>query len=176
MPHMRDGFGTVVVAEFRGGFFADVHSRDSGASGVMGRPLGDVVDFSPDDDPAVVSLVVQGDLFARDGAWRPGGSSRRPELAGDSGVIGLGGFAEIPRSQSLGRQFEADLAGVVRIDPGVILAAALVVCKGRAHPLVERLEQSLLLSGVSGSQVIEGEFGAKLEAGGAVMPHAFVVQ
>ena len=45
-----------------------------------------------------------------------------------------------------------------------------------AHPLVERLEQRLLRSSVPGPQVIEGEFGAELEAGGAVVPHAFVVQ
>src|SRR3954470_6669268 len=48
--------------------------------------------------------------------------------------------------------------------------------KGWADPFVERLEQRLLLSGVLGPQMIEGEFGAELEAGGAVMPHAFVVQ
>src|SRR4051794_30910574 len=48
--------------------------------------------------------------------------------------------------------------------------------KGRADPFVDRLEQRLLRSGVPGPQVIEGEFGAELEAGGAVMPHAFVVQ
>src|SRR4029077_639314 len=48
--------------------------------------------------------------------------------------------------------------------------------KSRAHPLVERLEQRLLLSGVPGPQMIEGEFGAELEAGGAVMPHALVMQ
>src|SRR4051794_14124119 len=48
--------------------------------------------------------------------------------------------------------------------------------KGRADPFVELLEQRLLLRGVPGAQVIEGEFGAELKAGGAVMPHAFVVQ
>src|SRR6185369_9776524 len=106
----------------------------------------------------------------RDGAWSLGGSSRHPELPGDLGVAGLGGPAEVPRSQSLGRQFGADPAGVVGVDPGVVFAAALVMGKGRAHALVERLEQRLLLGGVPGPQVIEGEFGAELEAGGAVMP------
>ena len=46
MSHVRDSFGTVVVPEFRGGFLAGVHSGDSSAAGVMGRPLGDVVNFS----------------------------------------------------------------------------------------------------------------------------------
>ena len=71
MSHVRDSFGTVVVTEFRSGFLAGVHSGDSSATRVMGCPLGDVVNFSRDDDPAVVSGVVQGDLFARDGAYQP---------------------------------------------------------------------------------------------------------
>src|SRR5512140_2094529 len=98
MSHVRDSFGTVVVTEFGSSFLAGVHSGDSGATRVMGCPLGDVVNFSRDDDPAVVPSVVQGDLFARDGACTPGGSSRQPELAGDRGVVGLGGSAEVPRS------------------------------------------------------------------------------
>src|SRR5690349_18675337 len=98
MSHVRDSFGTMEVPEFRSGFLAGVHSGDSSAAGVMGRPLGDVVNFSRDDDPAIVSGVVQGDLFARDGACTVGGSSRHPELAGDPGVVGLGGAAEVPRS------------------------------------------------------------------------------
>ena len=68
MRHVRDGFGTMVVAEFGSGFLAGVHSGDPGATGMMGRPLGDVENFSRDDDPAVVFGVVPGDLFARDGA------------------------------------------------------------------------------------------------------------
>src|SRR6185437_16454895 len=140
ISHVRDSFGTVVVAEFRGGFLAGVHSRDSGATRVMGRPLGDVVDFSRDDDPAVISGVVQGDLLARDAACTLGGSSWHPELAGDLGVVGLGGPAEVPGSQSPGGQLGADLAGVIGVDPGVVLATALVVGKGGADPFVERLE------------------------------------
>src|SRR5690606_24523618 len=105
-----------------------------------GRPLGDVVDLSRDDDPAVVRLVVQGDLFARDTACSRGGSCWRPELAGYRRVLGFGRSAEVPRPQPLGRQFGADLAGVVRVDPGIVLAAALVMGKGRADPLVEPLE------------------------------------
>src|SRR6476659_5067338 len=101
--HVRDSFGTVIVAEFRGGFLAGVHARDAGAAGVMGRPLGDVVDLPGDDDPAVVPGVVQGDLLARDAACPRGGNGRRPELAGDLGVAGLGGPAEVPGSPSLGR-------------------------------------------------------------------------
>src|SRR4051812_33682093 len=130
----------------------------------MGPPLGDVVDFSGDDDPAVVPGVVPGDLLARDAACPPGGRGRLPELAGDPGVVGLGGPAEVPGSQPLGGQLGADLAGVVRVNPGVVLAAALVVGKGGADPLVERLEQRLLLGGVPGPQVIEGKLGAELEA------------
>src|SRR5262245_60541496 len=140
MSHVRDSFGTVEVTEFCSGFLAGVHSGDSSATRVVGCPLGDVVNFSRDDDPAVVSGVVQGDLFARDGACTLGGRIRHPELAGDRGVVGLGGSAEVPRSQTLGRQFGADIAGVVRVDPGVVLAAALVVGKGWANPFVERLE------------------------------------
>src|SRR6476661_7418689 len=48
--------------------------------------------------------------------------------------------------------------------------------KGWADPFVECLKQRLLRCSVLGPQVIEGEFGAELEAGGAVMPHAFVMQ
>ena len=65
MSHVRDSFGTVVVTEFGSGFLAGVHAGDAGATGVMRRPLGDVVDFSRDDDPAVVPSVVPGDLSAR---------------------------------------------------------------------------------------------------------------
>src|SRR5262245_12899647 len=140
MSHVPDGFGTMVVAEFGSGFLAGVHAGDSGATRVMGCPLGDVVNFPRDDDPAVVSGVVQGDLFARDGACARGGSSWHPELAGDRRIVGLGGSAEVPRSQSLGRQLGADIAGVVRVDPGVVVAAALVVGKGWADPFVEPLE------------------------------------
>src|SRR5207248_6122636 len=46
MSHVRDSFGTVVVPEFRSSFLAGIHPGDSSAAGVMGRPLGDVVDFS----------------------------------------------------------------------------------------------------------------------------------
>src|SRR5579872_5363789 len=145
MRHVRDGFSAVVVAEFGGGLLAGVHAGDPSPTRVMGCPLGDVVDFSPNDDPAVVSRIVQGDLFARDRARAFGGSSRHPELAGDRGVAGLGGSAEVPWSQSLGRQFGADIAGVVGVDPGVVVAAAFVVGKGGADPLVERLEKRLLL-------------------------------
>src|SRR5436305_3639959 len=168
---MRDGFGAVVVAEFGGGFLAGVHSRDAGAAGVMGRPLGDVVNFSRDDDPAIVPGVMPRDLFARDGAAPPGRSGRDPELAGDRGDAGFGGGPEVPRSQSFWGQFGADLAGVVGVDPGVVLAAAPVVGKGRADPFVDGLEQRPLLSGVPRPQVIEREFGAELETRGAVMPH-----
>src|SRR5215831_3755748 len=68
ISHVRDSFGTVIVAKFRSGFLAGVHSGDSSATRVMGRPFGDVVDFSRDDNPAVISGVVQGDLLARDTA------------------------------------------------------------------------------------------------------------
>src|SRR5215475_10323138 len=98
MSHMGDDFRTVEVTEFGSGFFAGVHSGDSSATRVMGCPLGDIVNFSRDDDPAVVSCVVQGDLFARDGACTLRGSSWHPELAGDRGVVGLGGSAKVPRS------------------------------------------------------------------------------
>src|SRR4051794_32410633 len=97
MSHVRDSLGTVVVAEFGSGFLAGVHSGDSSATGVMGRPLRDVVNFSRDDHPAIVSIVVQGDLFARDGASTPDGRIRRPESAGDFGIVGLGGSAKVPR-------------------------------------------------------------------------------
>src|SRR6185437_6222253 len=96
MRHMGDGFGAVIVTEFRSGFLAGIHSGDSGAPGVMGRPLRNVVDFPRDDDPAIISRVVQGDLFARDVPCTAGGSVRCPELAGHSGVVGLGGPAEVP--------------------------------------------------------------------------------
>src|SRR3954468_18496855 len=94
MNHVRDSFGTVVVTEFGGGFLAGVHSGDSSATGVMRRPLGDVVNLSRDDDPAVVSIVVPGDLVARNVACTLGGRSRRPEFARDFGIVGLGGSAE----------------------------------------------------------------------------------
>src|SRR5579883_383971 len=174
--HVRDGFGAVVVAEFGSGFLAGVHARDAGPAGVMGRPLGDVVDLSGDDDPAVVPCVVPGDLLPRDPAVALGRNCRRPERAGDPGGAGLGGPAEVPRSQSLGWQRGADLAGVVGVDPGIVLAAALVVGEGGADPLVERLEQRLLLFGVPGPQVVERELGAELEAGGAIVAHALVMQ
>src|SRR3954452_6073493 len=45
MSHVRDRFGTVIVPEFRRGFLAGIHPGDTGAAGVMGRPLGNVVDF-----------------------------------------------------------------------------------------------------------------------------------
>src|SRR5215475_11018113 len=80
MSHVRDSFGTVVVAEFRSGFLASVHSGDSSTTRVMGCPLGDVVNFSRDDDPAVIPGVVQGDLLARDAACTFGRGSRHPEL------------------------------------------------------------------------------------------------
>ena len=38
MGHVRNSFGAVVVPEFRSGFLAGVHSGDSSAAGVMGRP------------------------------------------------------------------------------------------------------------------------------------------
>src|SRR6185437_1918923 len=123
--------------------------------------------------------MVSGPLRVRNGHQPTARYARRswlPQRAGNRGVVGLGGPAEIPRPQSLVRQFGADLAGVVRVDPGVVLAAALVVGKGRAHSLVKFLKQRLLLSGVLGAQVVESEFGAELEAGSAVMPHALVVQ
>src|SRR4030088_3086503 len=110
MSHVRDSFGAVVVPKFGSGFLAGIHSRDSGAAGVMGCPLGNVVDLSRDDDPTVVPRVVPGDLFARDGTCTVGGSGRRPELAGNRGVVGLGGPAKVPRPQSLVRQFGADIA------------------------------------------------------------------
>ena len=66
MSHVRYSFGAVVVTEFGSGFLAGVHSGDSSATRVMGCPLGDVVNFSRDDDPAIVSIVVPGDFFARD--------------------------------------------------------------------------------------------------------------
>src|SRR5215510_9219555 len=81
--HVRDSFGTVVIAEFRSGFLAGVHSGDSSATRVMGCPLGDVVNFSRDDDPAVIPGVVQGDLLARNGACTLGRGSGHPELPGD---------------------------------------------------------------------------------------------
>ena len=98
MSNVRNSLGTVVITEFGSGFLAAVHPGNSSATRVMRCPLSDVVDFSRDDDPAVVSGVVQGDLFARDGACTLGGSSWHPELAGDRGVVGLGGSAEVPRS------------------------------------------------------------------------------
>src|SRR5437870_1266748 len=79
MNHVRDSLGTVEVSEFGGGFLAGVHTGYTSATRMMGGPLGDVVNFSRDDDPAVVFRVVQGDLFARDGSWVLGRSSRRPE-------------------------------------------------------------------------------------------------
>src|SRR5262245_40045077 len=103
MSHVCDSFGTVVVPEFRSGFLAGVHSGDSSAAGVMGRPLGDVVDFPCDDDPAVVSGAVPGDLFARDTACTAGRRSWLPQRAGNRGVVGLSGPAEVPRPQSLVR-------------------------------------------------------------------------
>src|SRR6185312_3950439 len=108
MSHVRNSLGTVVVTEFGSGFLAGVHAGDSSATRVMGCPLGNVVNFSRDDDPAVVSGIVHGDLFARDRACTLGGTSWHPELAGDRGVVGLGGSAEVPRSQSLRGQFGAD--------------------------------------------------------------------
>src|SRR5205085_5843152 len=83
--HVRDGLGAVVVTEFGGRFLAGIHARDSRAAGVMGRPLGDVIDFPRDDDPAIVPGVVPGDFFARHRAWRLGRSGRRPEFSGDRG-------------------------------------------------------------------------------------------
>src|SRR5262249_1135634 len=104
MSHVGDSFRTVVVTEFGSGFLAGVHSGDSGATGVMGCPLGNVVNFPGNDNPAVVSRVVPGDLFTRDAECTAGGRSRLPQRAGHRGVVGLGGPAEVPRSQSLGRQ------------------------------------------------------------------------
>ena len=50
MSHVRDSFGTVVITEFGSAFLAGVHSGDPSATRVMGCPLGDVVNFSRDDD------------------------------------------------------------------------------------------------------------------------------
>ena len=91
-------------------------------------------------------------------------------------MVGLGGPAKVPRPQFPGRQFGADITGVVRIDPVVIFTAAFVVGKGGTHTLVEPFEQRLLRRRVSGPQMIEGEFGAQLKAGGAVVADTFVVQ
>src|SRR6185312_8987411 len=44
------------------------------------------------------------------------------------------------------------------------------------YSLVELLEQRFLLSGILGAQVIEGKFGAELEASSAVMPNPLVMQ
>src|SRR5215212_5347261 len=96
MSHVRDSFGTVVVTEFGSGFLAGVHSGDSGATRVMGCPRGDVVNFSRDDDPAVVPIVVPGDFFARNRASTIGGNRWCPELAGNRRVIGFGSSAEVP--------------------------------------------------------------------------------
>ena len=63
-----DRFGAVVVTKFGGGLLAGVHPGDSSTTRVVGRPLGNVVDFPRNDDPAVVSGVAQADLVARDGA------------------------------------------------------------------------------------------------------------
>jgi hypothetical protein len=46
MNHVRDSFGAMVVAKFGSGFLAGVHSGYSSAARVMGRPLGNVVNFS----------------------------------------------------------------------------------------------------------------------------------
>ena len=102
MSHVRDGPGTVVVAELGGGFLAGIHARNAGATGVMRRPFRDVVNFACDDDPAIVPRVVPGDFFAGDRTWLPGGNSGRPEFSGDRGDLGPRGFAEVPRSQSFG--------------------------------------------------------------------------
>src|SRR5581483_6931853 len=99
MHHVRDSLSAVEVTEFGSGFLAGVHAGDSSATRMMGRPLGDVVNFSRDDDPAVVFGVMQGDLVARDGARPLGGVGWHPELAADRGVVGLGGLAEVPRPQ-----------------------------------------------------------------------------
>src|SRR3569832_1555195 len=145
MSHVRDCFRAVIVAEFGSRLLAGVHPGDTGATGAVRRPLGDVVDLPRNDDPAVVPPVVQGDLLARHGTWRLGRSVRRPELAGDARIVGLGGAAEVPRSQSLRRQRRADLAGVVSVDPGIVLAAALVVGEGGADTNNNKNKQRLLL-------------------------------
>src|SRR6185312_9700639 len=78
MSHVCDGLGAVKVTKFGSGFLAGVHSGDSSAARMMGCPLGDIVNFSRDDDPAVVSCIVQGDLFARDGPPTLGGTGGHP--------------------------------------------------------------------------------------------------
>ena len=56
-----------VVAELRRGVLAAVHARDEGPARVVVLPLGEVVDFAADDDPAVVERRVLCELLARDG-------------------------------------------------------------------------------------------------------------
>ena len=97
MSHVRESIGTVVVTEFGSGFLAGVHSGDSSATRVMGCPLGHVVNFSRDDDPAVAPIVVQSDLFARNGASTLGAAGVQ-SLRIIFGVAGLGRSAEVPRS------------------------------------------------------------------------------
>ena len=137
MGHMRDGGGNVEIAELRRRILAGIHAGNPGAAGVMGGPFGDVVDFTRDDDPAIIVAVVPGDLFGCDAARAVRRFLRRPQRLVGCGMVGLGCLAEVPRPQLVGRQHGADIAGVIGINPVVVFTAAFVMGEGGADPFVE---------------------------------------
>src|SRR5262245_15624121 len=92
-------------------------------------PLGEVVDLVADDDPAVLEGVVRCNFGPRDLAIA------LPRLCGDPQVLrNLFPYvrrrlplAEVPRAELLRRQRLADLPGVERIDPRIVVAGPLLV-------------------------------------------------
>ena len=137
MGYMRDGGGTLEIAELRRRILAGICAGHPGAAGVMGAPFGDVVDFTRDDDPATILAVLPGDLLGCDAARAIRRFLRRPQRLVGCSMAGLGCLAEVPRPQLLGRQNGADIAGVIGINSVVVFTAAFVMGEGGADPFVE---------------------------------------
>src|SRR6476659_6226899 len=141
--HVLLGEPAVVLAELRRGVLAAVHARDEGPARVVVLPLGEVVDFAADDDPAVVEGRVLRELLARDGPVAGPWLCRFPEAGGDLPAGAFQRFvprAEVPGPELPDRQLVAERARVERVDPRVVAARTLRVIEDGVVPLVDRSE------------------------------------